>query len=75
MNLNRVFHYFHHPFWGVKTTYFGADTHIDICNLGEFYQLPSMTWIDSPLSEVPQIHSLQKGREPKNLVDVHSGLT
>ena len=27
--VHRVFHYFHHPFWG-KTPYFWVDTHMDV---------------------------------------------
>ena len=28
IHFNRVFHYFHHPFWGVKSPYFWFNTHV-----------------------------------------------
>ncbi len=38
--LNRVFHhYFHHPFWGFLSPYFGFNTQIEILNYWQFGSL------------------------------------
>ncbi len=40
--VHRVFHDFHHPFWGVKSPYFWFNTHMISSNLGKLSQFQDL---------------------------------